>query len=188
MLALTLIGSGAFLPSNTIKTLSDSFIISASAAETVEEGQFGENVFYALNSEGLLTISGTGEIKDYGFNSSPFYGNENIKEVVINDGITYIGLSVFSNCKNLALVTIPDSVTAFGGLSFEGTLWLSEKRKENPFVVFNGILIDARMCSGNVIVPDNVTTISKSAFSRCSEMTSITIPESVTSIYKEAVS
>ena len=49
-------------------------------------------------------------------------------------------------------------------------------------VIVNGILIDGTACSGEVTIPNDVTSIGEGAFQNCTGLTSITIPGSVTSI------
>ena len=69
--------------------------------------------------------------------------------------------------------------------AFYGTPWLENKRKESPFVIVNGILIDAYQCSGDVVIPDGVKTIGIDAF-WSTTVTSVTIPDSVTEIKNHA--
>lgn len=42
----------------------------ASAAEVTDSGSCGENLTWTLNTDGLLTISGTGEMEDYSFHGN----------------------------------------------------------------------------------------------------------------------
>ncbi|MBQ8135461.1 MAG: hypothetical protein IJ192_13835 [Clostridia bacterium] len=91
--------------------------IVASAAEgdreIVRSGSCGENVTYTLDSEGLLIISGSGDMYDYDrsdYDQSPFY--HDINQIVIEDGVTNIGESAFKYCS-LISITIPDLVASF---------------------------------------------------------------------------
>ncbi len=68
------------------------------AAEIVDSGTCGANLTWTLDSEGLLTISGTGDMTDYSSDYylsneySPFHSfAKSITTVVLEDGITSIG-------------------------------------------------------------------------------------------------
>ena len=137
----------------------------ALAADIVDSGTCGaegdgSNLTWTLDSDGVLTISGSGDMHDYGFSSAPWYGSRSrVKSAVIADGVTNIGSSAFDDCKSLASVTIPDSVTRIG----------------------NGAFYDCRSLT-SVTLPDSVTSIGGSAFGNCKSLTNMTIPDSVTSI------
>ena len=61
------------------------------------------SVMAILAEDGTLTISGTGDMKDYTFSSgAPWYTIRNeIKSVKIENGVTSIGCYAFFNCTNL---------------------------------------------------------------------------------------
>ncbi len=105
-----------------------------------------------------------------------------LESVKIPGGVTYIGPEAFGNCVRLENVEIPESVTDIGMLAFDGTKWLDNRRKEEPMVVVNHILIDGRICTGEIKIPENVERIGNGAFYRCSGLENVEIPESVTSI------
>ena len=132
------------------------FLTNASA----ESYQLGENVYYTFDEEtGLLTISGTGEMNGY-FYVCPFSEIESlIKEVVIEDGITSIGIQAFYYCTSLTNIVIPDSVTSIGSSAFRNCESLT-----------------------SIVIPDGVTSIGNYAFCDCTNLTNITIPGSVISI------
>ncbi|MGM9551005.1 MAG: hypothetical protein ACI3XA_01990, partial [Clostridia bacterium] len=62
----------------------------------IDEGECGDNVKWKLSSEGVLAISGEGDMYDYVPSDVPWYDyRDNVKEVVISDGVTSIGDSAF---------------------------------------------------------------------------------------------
>ncbi|MBP9989386.1 MAG: leucine-rich repeat protein, partial [Ruminococcus sp.] len=85
----------------------------------VESGKCAENVSYTLHSNGLLTISGIGEMENYQHSGdSPFYYNSSIKSIVINKGVTSMGDGAFYDCTGLTSITISDSVTSIDFRAF----------------------------------------------------------------------
>ena len=85
-----------------------------------DSGSCGENVTWTLTADGTLTISGTGAMTDYTYDSrSPWYSCRTyIKRVVMQQGVTSIGDLAFWDCSGLTSVTIPDGVTSIGGKAF----------------------------------------------------------------------
>ena len=77
--------------------------VNALAAETVSSGSCGSNLTWELDSDGTLTISGTGEMRDYyheiwGYRNRPWGGNcSDIKRIIIEKGVTGIGSAAFRN-------------------------------------------------------------------------------------------
>ena len=69
----------------------------------------GPNVTYHLDSNGTLTLRGTGDTWNYG-NWSVFTNNTNIRKVIIEEGITSIGMGAFEGCSNISSVELPDSL------------------------------------------------------------------------------
>ncbi len=86
----------------------------------VASGKCGENLTWALTDDGVLTISGTGEMADYpNFPDVPWYDDrEKIMTAVIEPGVTNICSFAFFGCKNLTSVTIPEGVTSIGSYAF----------------------------------------------------------------------
>ena len=117
-----------------------------------------------------------------------------VENLVIPDSVTSIGGGAFSGCTSLKSITIPDSVTSIGGGAFSGCTSLksiSVSENSPNYCSVDGILYDKaktkiihvlRTISGDITIPDSVTSIDSGAFSGCSSLTSITIPDSVTSI------
>ena len=96
------------------------------SSEIVDSGT-SNNMSWNLNGNGVLTISGTGNMPNYSSTSQPWYKyRESIKQVKIGDGITGIGDYAFSGCTNLTSVTIPGNVTSIGDYAFGGCKALEE--------------------------------------------------------------
>ena len=84
--------------------------------EIIDSGTCGENVTWTLDSEGLLIISGTGEMTNYARNDwAPWYSKKDkIVSVIIENGVASIGEFAFYECADIESVEIPDSVTSIG--------------------------------------------------------------------------
>ena len=96
------------------------------SSEIVDSGT-SNNMSWNLNGNGVLTISGTGNMPDYSSTSQPWYKyRESIKQVKIGDGITGIGDYAFSGCTNLTSVTIPGNVTSIEDYAFSSCKSLEE--------------------------------------------------------------
>ena len=150
------------------------------AAEIVDQGDCsadGSNVTWTLDSDGTLTISGTGGMKD-----RAFYVNQNIKKVVIKDGVTSIGADAFSNCKSLTSIKIPNSVTVIGNSTFENCKSLTSITIPNSVTSIGNYAFLGCIRLTSITIPDSVTSIGLQTFAYCESLTSITIPNSVTSI------
>lgn len=104
--------------------------------------------------------------------------------VIIPDSVTSIKRYAFYYCESLIKIEIPDSVTNIGDHAFEQTpYYRSESYWENGVLYIGNHLIEAKVSlSGDYTVKPGTKTIADIAFSCCSSLTSVIIPESVTSI------
>ncbi|MBQ2540615.1 MAG: leucine-rich repeat domain-containing protein, partial [Paludibacteraceae bacterium] len=152
-----------------MKKLFTLFLALAASVGTIfaESGTCGENLTWTLEN-GVLTISGTGAMRDYRMfeqmgsmkSDAPWfeYGHL-IKTVIIKEGVTRIGDTAFFLCYNLTSVTISNSVISIGNGAF-------------------GVCKNLT----SVTIPNSVTTIENGVFWECSNLISVTIPNNVTSI------
>ena len=135
------------------------------SANAEKSGTCGPNLKWELANDGVLTITGEGEMTDYSYsNRSPWYG-QHIKRIIIDDGVSTIGNEAFDDCYTLTSVTIPNSVTKIGTSAFATCIALT-----------------------SITIPNSVTTIDAATFSGCSALTSVTIPNSVKDISERAFS
>ena len=140
-----------------------------------------------------------------------FRGCSNLTSVTIPNSVISIGSGAFGYCSNLTRVTIPDSVTTIGGYAFAGCTALIYNEHNNIYYLGNATnpyvylavvksfdrssyvihkdtkFIGSSAFSGctsltGIAIPDNVRSIGNSAFSGCSSLTDVTIGESVTAL------
>ena len=111
-----------------------------------------------------------------------------LTSVTIGNSVTSIGYGAFSVCSSLTSITIPNSVTSIGADAFNATaIYEDESNWKNDVLYIDNCLIVAKTSiSGVYTIKENTRLIAGSAFSSCSSLTSVTIPNSVTSIGKEA--
>ena len=115
--------------------------------------------------------------------------------ITIPNGVTSIGVRAFHNCTSLTSITIPDSVTSISNSAFEDCTGLTSIHYTGDMVSWCGITglddimssgrmlyINGSKVEGEVIIPDETVMIPSYAFAYQTGITSVTIPDSVTSI------
>ena len=117
-----------------------------------------------------------------------------IKDLIIPNNVTSIGRYAFFACSDLTSITIPSSVVSIGSLAFgwceslkkvivkDIAAWCAIKFEDNPLVHAQHLYNEDDTEIKDLVIPNNVTSISSRAFHYCSGLTSISIPNSVISI------
>lgn len=192
------------------------FIPCAYSAEITASGNCGangDNVTWTLDSEGVLTISGTGDMSDWtSISSVPWYKNKSdITQITMNKGITSIGNNAFYDLDNIKnMLSMPDTITRIGKYAFancgalisasigSGVTLIDDSAfrgcsKLNIVYTYSSNLTtigDDAFCFcyalQNIKIPNTVTSIGDAAFQSCSYLSNITIPENITHIGKNA--
>ena len=165
----------------------------------------GSYVFSGCTSLTSVTIpNSVTSIGDYAFSDCT-----SLTSVTIPNSVKSIGDYAFSDCTSLTSVTIPNSVTSIGSNAFYNTAYYNDESNWNngalyisdcliniiddfdsttDYTIKGGTRIIACSAFGDctnlksVTIPDSVKNIGSYAFSGCASLTSITIPNSVTSI------
>lgn len=129
-------------------------------AGVAASGTCGDELSWNLSEDGVLTISGTGEMTNFTSSSQPWKDyRDSILQVKIEEGVSTIGDYAFYFCQKIGSVALPESVISLGKYAF-------------------GYCSDMEIFD----MSDEVYYIGSYAFAYCSKLTAIVIPESVTSI------
>lgn len=169
----TLIGTMSAL---LIISLMPVYALQANAAEPYISDH-RNNISMELDEDGVLTISGRGEIE-----YKALWWNDKVTKIVIEDGVTGIGRSAFCKFSSLETVEIPNSVTYIDNYAF----WICESL--TSVTMSDSVTRIEREAFWNctslasIEIPNSVTSIGAGAFCGCASLTSIVIPDSVTSI------
>ena len=156
---------------------------------SIAHGTCGYNLItWVLTEDGTLTISGSGNMKDYSSSSvAPWYSNRTkILSVVVEPGVESVGNYAFYGCSGLTSVTIPEGVTSIGSSAFSGCRSLTSVTIPEGVTSIDYYTFEDCSSLTSVTIPESVTSIGNSAFSGCSGLTSVTILEGVTSIGNQA--
>lgn len=178
--SITAIGDSAFDACSNLTsiTIPDSVI------------SIGNLAFYNCRSLTNITIG----IKVASIGSFAFYGS-GITSISIPDSVTTIGNSAFAGSK-LTSITIGIGITTIGDAAFGNVM--KEIKYTGDIVGWCGIndisnlmkygetnkklTINNKEITGELIIPNGVTSISNYAFSGCAGLTSLFVPDSVTTI------
>ena len=141
----------------------------------------GSDVKWSFDTTtGTLIISGTGAMKDYTNNlstrrSTAPWAEEQVAQVVINEGVTRIGNSVFGYCNNLKNIEIPETVTKIGGSAFQGAGLTSIKIPASVTDIGNFAFEQTKLTS--IKIPASVTNIGILAFNECENLQTVTFAD-----------
>lgn len=148
-------------------------VLSVSAAAADLSGSCGEGVTWVYDAAtATLTISGSGSMDDYAGDPEnameweliqPWYEvRQEIRAAVVEEGVTYVGGSAFSNCTALESVSLPQSLTMMWGGVFEYCSALKE-----------------------ITLPKNLAGMDDSCFLACTALERITVEEGNTVYWDE---
>ena len=178
--SVTSIGNSAFTSRHF------SVVTIPGTVETIDNIAFyGSGVCSVLIQEGVKTIGGRA-----------FYGSGNLRSIVLPHTLQEIGGEAFKLCNNLETIYIPENVKIIEGAALCGADAIDVDASNPYFSSFDGVIYNknqtAILClpygteKETFTIPSTVTAIGADAFHGNSQLTSITIPESVRIIENSA--
>lgn len=133
-----------------------------SSSEILNSGSCGENLTYSLTSDGVLTISGEGEMTDWGNwgdNRPPWYSHrDSITSVHIPSSVTSIGYCAFYECDNITDIFYHGDASNLKSMIHD-YYW---SRNQGTLHVDSGTVLDSGSCGDNVtysLTVDGIMTI-----------------------------
>lgn len=168
-------------------------------------GTAGSNINWTI-SEGILKLTGSGNIPDYSAeDEAPWFDYRyDIKEVIIDSGITDIGDYAFAGLENLytldcgAVKTIGDhafygcdildyvrfgdAITEIGNYAFAECSNLISARFPNSLESIGDCAFMETGLTGTLTFGNNLKEIGDNAFNMCYALTNVVISDSVVSI------
>ena len=138
-----------------------------------------DSVHWTLDSDGTLTISGSGAMADYdSYYNQPWAGQrDNIKHLVVENGVTSIGNNAFRYCTNLIdadmskALSLSSISTSFWGCTGLKNVVLNEGLKEIGGSAFSFCFGTS---PGSINIPSTVTAIGSWCFQECSGLENVT--------------
>ena len=171
----------------------------ASAAEVLGSGSAGQNITWTMYDDGRLVFSGTGKTVDndhYTELKWSYYIGD-IKHVIFEEGITYIGEYLFYNTRSatydsVEVLTLPSSLEKIGENAFTSldglkTVCITDLEAwcavdfegcTNPLdnevaLAVNGVVVE------NLVIPESVKVLTDYAFKGCSSIRNVVLHENV---------
>lgn len=152
------------------------------AAEVVETGTCGETANWFLYDDGTMVIRGTGEVGTS--ERLERASKEDVKKVVVEEGITSIAAWTFYECSagevilpnsltnigsaafgksKITELSMPDSVVSVGGSAFASCDDLEKVRLSQNLKIMSGAMFKSSDSIRELIIPDSVEEIWGSA-------------------------
>jgi len=157
----------------------------AGAAELEKSGTYGDNLTWTLDTDGVLVISGKGEMAESSTTENWNWFSHKVKKIIVSNGITTIAPYAFSSCGEATEVVLPDTITTIGNGAL-GYLPIKTINLPSGLKTIGDGAFDYCENLDKVTLPVGLTTIGEYAFAHCKSLKEIIIPDTVTAIGRNA--
>ncbi|EPR13759.1 leucine-rich repeat protein [Ruminiclostridium papyrosolvens] len=161
--------------------------------ENILTGTTGD-VNWSLNTDtGKLIISGNGRTADYASatvpeKSAPWLNYmDQIQELVVEEGVTYLGARLFYGSDSLAKVTLPNTLTSLGEGAFRQCTILETITIPANVTAIGRVQFYQCVSLESISILGNVSSLSDKSLYGCTALKSLTLPESLISISADAL-
>ena len=142
----------------------------------------GEREFQKIGwyiEDGTLFITGSGEMTDYMHfadygSSAPWnHRRDEIKKIVVEDGITHIGSVAFGYCDHAEEIILPPSITSIGGCAFCDCTSITELRIPSGVRTLESAIVLCCYKLESIYIPKTVESIDSWNFQYCWELKNV---------------
>ena len=145
-----------------------------------------KNLKWTLNNEGVLKITGRGEMGQLSREYAWLPYRTDIRSVEIGEGITTVGFAAFIECGNMTSIALPSTITAIDGLAFNECKSLKSITLPQGVTRIGEIAFYSCESLEKISIPSSVNSLGSEAFGWCVSLKSVTLPEGITSLPYEA--
>ncbi|MDD6881261.1 MAG: leucine-rich repeat protein [Firmicutes bacterium] len=153
-------------------------------------------VYYPMRYTSL-TVPGTVEYngQEYKVTTIPngaFDGQPNLTEIVISEGVKYVGLTAFRSCPKVETISLPSTLETWSTEGFQSLKTINIAENNKAFKLIDGILFNSnetKLClypaqkeGTEYTIPATVTTIGDNSFYHNQYLETLNIHDGVTII------
>ena len=152
------------------------------------QGSCGEKLTWKLDNEGVLTVSGTGRMKNYPSSKSmPWYNYaDQVKKIVLEKGVTSVGDFAFYGLKGLTEINLPKGFEIVGDYSFKNCISLEKAElPKNAWKIGESAFYGCQSLK-EMNMPDSITVMGAYAFKGCERMEKLHISTSLVGLNEAA--
>ena len=144
----------------------------------------GRNAFDGCTALGNVTLPPRLTTIEY----RAFYNCTSMTDLVIPDSVSYVGMNAFSGCKGLKNITIPVVNVNYDNNGYQQNGAFYNTYVETCTLTGNGAMSGSEYSPfqftsiQKLIVSDNITSLYAYLASNCKSLTTVSLPEGITSI------
>lgn len=146
---------------------------------------YSEGITEWVIEDGVLIISGTGNMQ-YKKQEKWYKKKSEVKEIIIEEGVTDINFNAFCDFTELESVYIPDSVVGIESNAFDKCVKLKDIRMSKNIKYIESCAFKGCVSLTEIELPEGLEELGAYAFEDCTSLAEIIIPDTVKVIRRGA--